>query len=430
MPSAPITDNYIQIDESEHEEQEPCENLLQKKKQHVKKNAFTTEATTSRLAQEDSNELTGGTGLKRKRKGGSDERSWIWNYYEKLDTKPPYIRIVKCQVGVYNKNGLQPCGKVMNSKDYSTSNYINHLNTAHGITKEKHVAEQQITRQPQVDNMFRKIISENPERKMRLDQKFVGILIKDHQPLSIREDEGLLEFIYELDPLFKVPSEKRIREILTNGYNYTKETLIRNFHSDIISCSLTSDLWTARSRMGYIGITCAYIDKQFKLNEVILAIKYVPYPHTGKAIAKEIQNITKEWNLTNRIFTITTDNGSNMVKAAKLIPELIRIPCTAHTLQLVVGKGLLPAEVLIARAKRLMLFFTSPKQTERLLEIQKNMNRTTKEVNFLLLNCLFKINKSLIKLITNRIFKKMIITFELSLMWQLDGIRPTLLGSG
>ena len=41
------------------------------------------------------------------------------------------------------------------------------------------------------------------------------------------------------------------------------------------------------------------------------------------------------------------DNGSNMVKAGRLMTELTRLPCTAHTLQLVIGKGLLPAEVLI-----------------------------------------------------------------------------------
>ena len=36
----------------------------------------------------------------------------------------------------------------MNSRDYSTSNYINHLNTAHGVTKEMHnqkIKEQQVT---------------------------------------------------------------------------------------------------------------------------------------------------------------------------------------------------------------------------------------------------------------------------------------------
>ncbi len=52
--------------------------------------------------------------------------------------------------------------------------------------------------------------------------------------------------------------------------------------------------------------------------------------------------------------------------------KIIHLSCTAHTLQLVIGKGLLSAKVLVARAKRLINFFTTPKQTEKLLEIQKN----------------------------------------------------------
>jgi hypothetical protein len=43
-----------------------------------------------------------------------------------------------------------------------------------------------------------------------------------------------------------------------------------------------------------------------------------------------------------------------------------------HTIQLVVGKELLTAEILVAQAKRLINFFTSPKQNERLIDAQKN----------------------------------------------------------
>lgn len=48
---------------------------------------------------------------------------------------------------------------------------------------------------------------------------------------------------------------------------------------------------------------------------------------------------------------ITTDNGSNMVAASKLLPNAFQIPYVAHTLNLVVNKGLMPVEILIARAK-------------------------------------------------------------------------------
>ncbi len=87
---------------------------------------------------------------------------------------------------------------------------------------------------------------------------------------------------------------------------------------------------------------------------------------------------------------MTTDNGFNMVKAGKLMNELTRLPCTAHTLQLVVRKGLIPAEVLIVRAKRLINFFTTSKQTEKLLEIQKSTNYINNDevikLNFINLN--------------------------------------------
>ena len=102
--------------------------------------------------------------------------------------------------------------------------------------------------------------------------------------------------------------------------------------------------------------------------------------YLGNNICKVLRDIISNWNLTGKVFTMTTDNGSNMVKAGKLMKELTRLPCTAHTLQLVVGKGLVPAEVLIARAKRLINFFTTPKQTEKLLEIQKNHHINNGEV--------------------------------------------------
>ncbi|EXX64721.1 hypothetical protein RirG_140090 [Rhizophagus irregularis DAOM 197198w] len=58
--------------------------------------------------------------------------------------------------------------------------------------------------------------------------------------------------------------------------------------------------------------------------------------------------------------------------------------CTAHTLQLVIGKGLVPVKKLIVRVKRLIDFFMRPKQSERLEDIQKkypNANRLDNNEN-------------------------------------------------
>jgi hypothetical protein len=56
--------------------------------------------------------------------------------------------------------------------------------------------------------------------------------------------------------------------------------------------------------------------------------------------------------------------------------DIQRLPYTAHTIQLAIGKGLAPAEILIARAKRLINFFQYQKQVERLEGVQKKLGYT------------------------------------------------------
>jgi len=60
---------------------------------------------------------------------------------------------------------------------------------------------------------------------------------------------------------------------LAEGYNQTKEVLANKMEKEVITCSLTIDLWTARNRSGYLGDTCSFIDESFRLCETTLAIQ-------------------------------------------------------------------------------------------------------------------------------------------------------------
>jgi hypothetical protein len=61
-------------------------------------------------------------------------------------------------------------------------------------------------------------------------------------------------------------------------------------------------------------------------------------------------------------------------------------PCAAHTLQLVVGKGLSSIKLLVLRVKRLIDFFLRPKQSERLENIQKKSQNQIDVVSVLIYN--------------------------------------------
>ena len=176
-----------------------------------------------------------------------------------------------------------------------------------------------------------------------------------------------------------MPCSETVKKIIYEAYNYSLPQLKEILLTQATSISLTMDLWTARNRQGYLGVTCSYLNKSFKLCEFTLDIAYIRYPHTANHIRKTLENILNNWNIRKKIFTITTDNASNMKKCVKDM-EINQLGCSAHTLQLVVGKGMKPAEVLIARVKQLIDFFMRPKQSERLEDVQKRYPELSKEL--------------------------------------------------
>jgi len=76
-------------------------------------------------------------------------------------------------------------------------------------------------------------------------------------------------------------------------------------------------MWTARNRQGFLGVTCFFLDKNFVIQEIILTIEYVRYPHTVLNISDALLVILDEWKLRDKVNIITTDNGTNMKKAIK-----------------------------------------------------------------------------------------------------------------
>ncbi|CAG8568247.1 11177_t:CDS:2, partial [Scutellospora calospora] len=81
-----------------------------------------------------------------------------------------------------------------------------------------------------------------------------------------------------------------------------------------------------------------YIQKQyeeiilnFKIKDVILENKYVSSSYSGQVIVDELHKCIKAWNHRCR--------------------RIKRLSCIAHTLQLVIGKGLILAEVLVIHAR-------------------------------------------------------------------------------
>ncbi|EXX74628.1 hypothetical protein RirG_049360 [Rhizophagus irregularis DAOM 197198w] len=167
--------------------------------------------------------------------------------------------------------------------------------------------------------------------------------------------------------------------MIAKSYQHNYENLKNILNETAATVSLTTDLWSSRAKHGYIGITAAWITPNFKVKDVMLEIKYAPSPHTANLVAELLYDCISSWDLNGRVTAIITDNGSNMKAAFPILTQkdqcetIQRLPCVTHTLQLAIGKGLVPVEILAARTKHILNFFSTQKQIERLEEVQRKL---------------------------------------------------------
>ncbi|CAG8434442.1 5241_t:CDS:2 [Scutellospora calospora] len=295
---------------------------------------------------------------------GMNLRSWVWQYFDHM-----YIDNVRHAICKVEKVEGKKCGTKYRVNT-STSNCSAHLLSAHGIT------EDQVKNKNNIELIN---LPHNESRQLQLCHFLTNWIITDSQPFTVLENPAFRKFITGLDPKFQIPCIKYIKKLMHLAYNHSYKLIMEKVKNDSISISLTCDLWTSKNRQGYLGITCSYIDNEFRFHEITLSIEHIRYPHTAENISDSILPLLDELELRNKVFTITTDNGKNMQKAVKRLKQsaekITWQPCAAHTLQLVIGKGLEPVKILIGRVKRLIDFFLRPKQSERLKNIQ---NRYTK----------------------------------------------------
>lgn len=283
--------------------------------------------------------------------------SWVWNYFIKKHNEKGEMRAY-CQFEM--ENG-EKCTK--NYKyDGSTGNLSSHA-IRHGITPPTIESIPTETKSNSVQ-LIHKSQKEKEESMLRW-------ILLTTQPLSTVTQKAYIEHMHIVDPEFIVPGERKIRMMIARSYGYNKNKLVQ-FLKSAQYISLTTDLWSSRSKHGYLGLTATWINKNFEIMDILLEISYFPAPHTAERIASIIRSIIQKWEIEDHIITITTDNGANVVAAIRELAPIKRFPCAAHTLQLAIGKGLKVVKNLSARAKQLINFFSTQKQVERLIKVQKD----------------------------------------------------------
>ena len=81
---------------------------------------------------------------------------------------------------------------------------------------------------------------------------------------------------------------------------------------------LTVDIWTNRQMCSYLGVTVHFIT-EFHLMNAMLACRRFHGSHMGEDILQHFMEIEQEFEISGKVDNIITDNGSNMLKAIRLL---------------------------------------------------------------------------------------------------------------
>jgi len=74
----------------------------------------------------------------------------------------------------------------------------------------------------------------------------------------------------------------------------------------------------------YIAITGHWIDEQWNLHEALLDFRHVQGHHNGEHLAEELFEVLEYYDISAKLFCITSDNAGNCEELCKVLSKILR----------------------------------------------------------------------------------------------------------
>ncbi|XP_052483845.1 uncharacterized protein LOC105784864 isoform X4 [Gossypium raimondii] len=151
------------------------------------------------------------------------------------------------------------------------------------------------------------------ERSSTFDQErshldLVKMVIKHQYPLALVGQEAFKNFVKGLQPMFEFQSRDKL---LSDFYKEKKREVRQGFDKLACKFNLRVTLWkNGLGKTAYCCLIAHFIDDDWKLKMKILAFKTLKHIYDTKALSEIIQRSVSEWNLDEKIYSITMDDPS------------------------------------------------------------------------------------------------------------------------
>ncbi|TYG77876.1 hypothetical protein ES288_D02G011000v1 [Gossypium darwinii] len=148
---------------------------------------------------------------------------------------------------------------------------------------------------------------EQNQERSRLN--FVKMIIKHRYPLDMADQEFFKNFVKDMQPMFEFES-KDISSYIRSVYREEKEKLQLYFNKLASKFNLTVSLWKNNSgKTEYCCLIAHFIDDSCELKMKTLGLRTLEHINDTKAVGGIIQSLVSEWNIGNKVCSITVDNS-------------------------------------------------------------------------------------------------------------------------
>jgi hypothetical protein len=209
------------------------------------------------------------------------------------------------------------------------------------------------------------------------------IILHDY-PLHIVQQPAFTALTESLQPRFRVADVDTMEGEVYAVYQKGKESLLQSLSSMPGRISLTIGLWTTSQTLGYVSLAGQFIDTDWKVHRRMLNFMMVSSPHSENALSEAISSSLTDWNLKDKLFTITLDNdcSSHDIYSANLRDhlsskndlslkgQLFVVRCYAHILNAVAQDVIASIHGVIYNIRESIKFIkASPNREEKFAEI-------------------------------------------------------------
>nr|XP_034576219.1 zinc finger BED domain-containing protein RICESLEEPER 2-like [Setaria viridis]XP_034576220.1 zinc finger BED domain-containing protein RICESLEEPER 2-like [Setaria viridis]XP_034576221.1 zinc finger BED domain-containing protein RICESLEEPER 2-like [Setaria viridis]XP_034576222.1 zinc finger BED domain-containing protein RICESLEEPER 2-like [Setaria viridis]XP_034576223.1 zinc finger BED domain-containing protein RICESLEEPER 2-like [Setaria viridis]XP_034576224.1 zinc finger BED domain-contain len=210
------------------------------------------------------------------------------------------------------------------------------------------------------------------------------MIIQHDYPLDIVQQPAFAAFIESLQLRFKIRDVDTMEGEVYAIYQKEKENLLQAFSTMPGRISLTVGLWRTSQTLACVSVAGQFIDSEWKVHRRMLNFMMVPSPHSENALSEAISMSLSDWNMKDKLFTITLDSECcshdiynadlrdhlSIKNNLMLKEQLFVVRCYAHILDAIVQDVIASIHGVIYNIRESIKFIkSSPACEEKFAEI-------------------------------------------------------------